>query len=63
MCLIMILTFFLSLQMIGHSALGFILWRQAQTIDLSDSKSMQVFYMFIFKVSDTTSICEYWIKF
>ncbi|KAL9442909.1 hypothetical protein AB3S75_016302 [Citrus x aurantiifolia] len=36
--------------MIGHSVLGFILWHQSRTIDLSDAKSMQSLYMFIFKL-------------
>ncbi|KAH9798894.1 homogentisate phytyltransferase 1 [Citrus sinensis] len=36
--------------MIGHSVLGFILWHQTRTIDLSDAKSMQSLYMFIFKL-------------
>ncbi|KAH9677688.1 homogentisate geranylgeranyltransferase [Citrus sinensis] len=36
--------------MIGHSALAFVLWRQAKTIDLSDNKSVQSFYLFIWKL-------------
>ncbi|KAH9716122.1 putative homogentisate phytyltransferase 1 [Citrus sinensis] len=36
--------------MIGHSALAFVLWRQAKTIDLFDNKSVQSFYLFIWKL-------------
>ncbi|KAH9646913.1 homogentisate geranylgeranyltransferase [Citrus sinensis] len=36
--------------MIGHSALAFVLWRQAKTIDLSHNKSVQSFYLFIWKL-------------
>ncbi|KAL9409719.1 hypothetical protein AB3S75_048023 [Citrus x aurantiifolia] len=36
--------------MIGHSALAFVLWRQAKTIDLSDNKSVQSFYLFIWEL-------------
>ncbi|XP_024033725.1 coumarin 8-geranyltransferase 1b, chloroplastic [Citrus clementina] len=35
---------------IGHSALAALLWRKAQTVDLTDPPSMQSFYMFIFKL-------------
>ncbi|ESR63568.1 hypothetical protein CICLE_v10010546mg [Citrus x clementina] len=38
----------------GHSALAALLWRKAQTVDLTDPPSMQSFYMFIFKASGST---------
>ncbi|GAY45933.1 hypothetical protein CUMW_093120 [Citrus unshiu] len=37
---------------ISHSILAFILWRRAQTVDLSNKASTLSFYMFIWKASD-----------
>lgn len=58
--LIFILNFFF-LQIIGHSALAALLWRKAQTVDLTDPPSMQSFYMFIFKASGSTLVLQFWI--
>ncbi|KDO46795.1 hypothetical protein CISIN_1g029089mg [Citrus sinensis] len=44
---------------IGHSALAALLWRKAQTVDLTDPPSMQSFYMFIFKASGSTLVLQF----
>lgn len=49
------------MQIIGHSALAALLWRKAQTVDLTDPPSMQSFYMFIFKASGSTLVLQFWI--
>lgn len=46
--LIFVFNFYFFLQIIGHSALAALLWRKAQTIDLTDPPSMQSFYMFFY---------------
>ncbi|KAH9798905.1 homogentisate phytyltransferase 1 [Citrus sinensis] len=43
----------------GHSALAALLWRKAQTVDLTDPPSMQSFYMFIFKASGSTLVLQF----
>lgn len=39
-----------SVQVIGHSILGFILWREANLVDLKNNEAIESFYLFIWKV-------------
>lgn len=58
--------FLFIVQIIGHSTLAFLLWLQAQTVDLSNTASTFSFYLFIWKASviDLFNLmCEFEIKF
>ncbi|KAI3524155.1 hypothetical protein L1887_02807 [Cichorium endivia] len=39
-----------SLMVIGHSILGFILWREANLVDLENNEAIESFYLFIWKL-------------
>ncbi|KAJ0733663.1 putative naringenin 8-dimethylallyltransferase [Helianthus annuus] len=39
-----------SIMVIGHSILGFILWRNANLVDLKSNEAIESFYLFIWKL-------------
>ncbi|KAL9992778.1 putative homogentisate phytyltransferase [Helianthus debilis subsp. tardiflorus] len=51
-----------SIMVIGHSILGFILWRNANLVDLKSNEAIESFYLFIWKViitlKNSLSICN-----
>ncbi|KAF5787643.1 putative homogentisate phytyltransferase [Helianthus annuus] len=51
-----------SIMVIGHSILGFILWRNANLVDLKSNEAIESFYLFIWKViitlNNSLSICN-----